>query len=626
MVGGNNEGKSSLLHAFAVWEFCKTFLRINRGDIALHQHEHNAGVGMSIDEFTPINIPELKYLWTNLKPSGGYTLSIKCMWDNDKFLEIGLALANDRLFVKTLSSNVNDGDPIPTIAYLPPFAEISDKEVWQYPAQRKKLIGRGLAGAVLRNTIIDMLQGNKSKRVKLKEGRTKIKSSDLKKIRETDPYEILNTVLFDTFQCQLRPKEFNQEFHQYIHVDIVKGKKEGNTFKAFPNYNPRDIMTEGSGFLLYTYALNEDIDVLLLDEPDAHLHCSLQTQLFNKLNSIVKNNQRQILVATHSTEIIKNAPLESIMDVNKGACKYVSNSQQIIKILSGLGSEYNPILDRILKTRRIFFVENESDVTILQLFAKKLGLEWPNNLTVWPSASKHEYRNHVIDILKSQVEGIAMLSLIDRDGSDYNSIDKNLKDGSFSDKESELPGGTKFIFARFRKWRRSEIENYLLNISVLARAAKITESEVNDFFQNQHGIVLPSSTDFIKSDRQTKTRMLFDVSGKEYVESFCNNQGIDKYEIVKAFSKDEICEDIVTILKEIILMANNPQTTKSAKKLALKNILDETKSISIGAKLSTDISNIKSKKELLGDIISLLQSPIKNVITCLKSRQNNQCI
>ena len=105
LVGGNNEGKSSILHALAVWEFCKTFLLINRGMSALQTSNHISGVGMSIDDFTPINIPELKYLWTNLKPASGYNLSIKCEW-TDKYLEIGLALANDRLFVKTLSSNI----------------------------------------------------------------------------------------------------------------------------------------------------------------------------------------------------------------------------------------------------------------------------------------------------------------------------------------------------------------------------------------------------------------------------------------------------------------------------------------------------------------------------------------
>ncbi len=554
LVGGNNEGKSSILHALAVWEFCKTFLLINRGKKALQASEHIAGVGMSIDDFTPINIPDLKYLWTNLKPSSGYNLSIKCEWD-DKYLEIGLALANDRLFVKTLSSNLNDGDRFPNIAYLPPFAGISDKEIWRYPAQRQKLIGQGLAGAVLRNTIIDMYHVNQQRRAKCKEGRSKIKSTDLREIRNTDPFEILNSVLYDTFQCQLIPKNFNQKFHQYIHVDVVKGEKNGTVFKAFPKYTPRDIMTEGSGFLqwlsVYTFALNKDIDVLLLDEPDAHLHCSLQTRLFSKLNSIVKMNQRQILVATHSTEIIKNAPLERIMDVNKKSCKYLNKPQQVIKILSGLGSEYNPILDSIIKTKRILFVENESDVLILQSFAKKLDIEWPSNLTPWPTASKHEYRNHVIDILKAQIDGVAMLSLIDRDNSDYNSIDGRLKDHSFSDKQEDIAGGSTFTFARFRKWRRSEIENYLLNINVLARATKADEAEIQDFFQKEHGIVLPPSSDFIKSDVQTNTRMLFDMSGKEYVESFCNKWNNNKYDIVNAFNPEEICEDIITILHEI---------------------------------------------------------------------------
>lgn len=563
LVGGNNEGKSSILHALAVWEFCKNFLLINRGKTALQATQHRSGVGLNIDDFTPINIPELKYLWTNLKPSSGYNLSINCEWDEEKHLEIGLALANDRLFVKTLSSKICNEDKVPRIAYLPPFAGISDKEIWRYPAQRQKLIGQGLAGSVLRNTIIDMFNINQQKRADCKKGKTKLSSTDLKKIRETDPYEILNSVLYDTFQYQLRPKIFNQEFHQYIHVDVVKGEKKGNTFKAYPGYSPRDIMTEGSGFLqwlsVYTYALNQDIDILLLDEPDAHLHCSLQTQLFNKLNSIVKTNQRQILIATHSTEIIKNVPLENIMDVNKKSCKYLNKPQQVVKILSGLGSKYNPIIDSIVKTKRILFVENESDALILKTFANKLNIEWPKNLTIWPTASKHEYRNHVIDILKSQVEGVAMLSLNDRDNSDYNNIDKNLKTGSFSDKHTVHSDGTIFIYARFRTWRRSEIENYLLNINALTRTTNLSESDVNNFFQTEHGIVLPSSSDFIKSDVQTNTRTLFDMSGKEFVESFCNKNGIKKYDIIEAFRPDEICEDIVTIINEIRDMCNNEQ-------------------------------------------------------------------
>ena len=557
LVGGNNEGKSSILHALAIWEFCKRFLLINRGAKALQQPHHSAGVGMNIDDFTPINIPELKYLWTNLKPSGGYNLSIKCEWEIGeikKYLEIGLALANDRLFVKTLSSNVCNESELPSIAYLPPFAGILDKEIWRYPAQRQKLIGQGLAGSVLRNVIIDMHNNNKQKRVELKGNRSKIKSADLKKLRETDPYEVLNTVLYKTFQCQLVSREFNHNFHQYLHVDIVKGVKDNTKFKAFANYKPRDIMTEGSGFLqwlsVYTFALDPNVDVLLLDEPDAHLHCSLQTNLFLNLQNIINQNKRQILLATHSTEIIKAAPVDVVMDINKGNCKYISSPKDLIRIMSGLGSEYNPLIDSVVKTKRILFVENESDAVILKHFAEIAKIEWPTNLTVWPTASKHDYRNHVIDILKAQINGVAMISLVDRDSSDYNSVDDQLNDKSFSDKkEGDL------IYARFRKWRRTEIENYLLNKSVLSRISGLTNAQVEEFFI-KNGLVLPSSDDFKISEMQGNTRPFFDLSGKEYINNFCKGKHFDKFDIAKEFARDEICDDIIVLLNEIRQICN----------------------------------------------------------------------
>lgn len=556
LVGGNNEGKSSILHALAIWEFCKRFLLINRGVKALQQHNHIAGVGMNIDDFTPINIPELKYLWTNLKPSSGYNLSIKCEWiidDVNKYLEIGLALANDRLFVKTLSSNIISEEDLPRIAYLPPFAGILDKEIWRYPAQRQKLIGQGLAGSVLRNTIVDMYKANKEKRIKLKGERSKIKNTDLRELRNTDPYELLNATLYKTFKCQLVSRDFNHDFHQYLHVDVVRGTKDRSQFKAYPNYRPRDIMTEGSGFLqwlsVYTFALDPNIDVLLLDEPDAHLHCSLQTNLFSKLLDIVGRNKRQILLATHSTEIIKAAPINVIMDINNMKCNYISSPKDVIRIMSGLGSKYNPIIESVLQTKHILFVENDSDVTILKHFAKIAGVDWPLNLTTWPTASKHDYRNHVIDILRTQIDDVSMISLVDRDTSEYNSICQDLKDKSFSDKYIDTAAG-RLSYARFRKWRRAEIENYLLNKAVLSRVSGLTEEEVDEFFASS-GLILPSSADFKISNVKPNTKPFFDLSGKEYVDSFCRGKGINKYDIVSQFNQDEICDDIITLLQEI---------------------------------------------------------------------------
>ncbi|MBQ5403918.1 MAG: 50S ribosomal protein L10 [Bacteroidales bacterium] len=60
---------------------------------------------------------------------------------------------------------------------------------------------------------------------------------------------------------------------------------------------------------------------------------------------------------------------------------------------------------------------------------------------------------------------------------------------------------------------------------------------------------------------------------------------------------------------------------KSADKPVLKGAYVQ-ESIYIGDDQLDVLSSIKSKEELLGDIIALLQSPIKNVISTLQSGQN----
>ena len=185
LVGGNNSGKSSLLQAMATWQFCKTLLEIEKGRKSWTSAATNQGLGLSIVDFTPMFIPTLSHLWTNLKSQkqtevDGYTLKIKLYWDNqsgiEKFLEIGLSLANDRLFIKNTSSNLilddivnQDGFPddtnIPQIAYLPPFAGITDREVRMSPAMRNRLIGQGLSGGVIRNSLYDIHLENQRKRI-----------------------------------------------------------------------------------------------------------------------------------------------------------------------------------------------------------------------------------------------------------------------------------------------------------------------------------------------------------------------------------------------------------------------------------------------------------------------------
>lgn len=66
------------------------------------------------------------------------------------------------------------------------------------------------------------------------------------------------------------------------------------------------------------------------------------------------------------------------------------------------------------------------------------------------------------------------------------------------------------------------------------------------------------------------------------------------------------------LLKEF--RTKNPKLTKPALKAAY---VEET--IYVGENQLDTLANIKSKNELIGDVIALLQSPAKNVISALKS-------
>lgn len=197
LAGGNNSGKSTLLHAIAVWEFCKLILKVEKGEEYLFNENKGQGLGVSAEEFLPIAIPSLKHLWTNLKTQkggndeDGYNLKIKCFWaleGNEKFLEISLALANDRLFIKATDSNLTQGDNIPTAAYLPTFGGILDRENKVSYADRRKLIGKGLAGSVLRNLLLELNENSKNERKRIKGERSKIPNTELKSFKARDPY------------------------------------------------------------------------------------------------------------------------------------------------------------------------------------------------------------------------------------------------------------------------------------------------------------------------------------------------------------------------------------------------------------------------------------------------------
>lgn len=156
---------------------------------------------------------------------------------------------------------------------------MTDREARTTGAIRRRRIGEGLAGAVFRNILLDLWERKAAERERLRGDRSKISDSDLASLRANDPWEILQQNPRETSGAELLVLSFREEYHSCIQVQVVKGTVGRCKIKRHPGYNLRDLMVEGSGFLewLNVFALGTDLalDLLLLDEPDAHLYSSL---------------------------------------------------------------------------------------------------------------------------------------------------------------------------------------------------------------------------------------------------------------------------------------------------------------------------------------------------------------
>jgi energy-coupling factor transporter ATP-binding protein EcfA2 len=138
---------------------------------------------------------------------------------------------------------------------------------------------------------------------------------------------------------------------------------------------PREIFWAGFGFQVWCQMLthlvqSNDKSLFLIDEPDIYLHADLQRQLL----SLLRDLGPDILIATHSTEIITEAEADDIVVVNKKSrhARRIKHPSELSQVFTILGSNLNPILTQLAKSRRAVFIEGK-DFQILSKFARKLS-------------------------------------------------------------------------------------------------------------------------------------------------------------------------------------------------------------------------------------------------------------
>lgn len=234
---------------------------------------------------------------------------------------------------------------------------------------------------------------------------------------------------------------------------------------------PREIFWAGFGFQVWcqmlTYIIRgREYSIFLIDEPDIYLHSDLQRQLIGILRSLGPD----ILIATHSTGIISEAEPDDLLIVNKRlqSAKRIRHPGELLQVFQVLGSNLNPVLTQLAKTKRALFVEGK-DFQVLSRFAQKIGNTRVGNRGDFAIVSAEGFNANKVRDFTAGIEktlGTPILSAVIFDR-DYRSE----QECSFVEKEF----GNYCFFARIH--RRKEIENFLLYPDAIDRAIRTRIAE-----------------------------------------------------------------------------------------------------------------------------------------------------
>lgn len=567
IAGGNNSGKSTILHALALWEYCRRVIETKHGRVALETGGGGHVFRTPFKDFTPLMVPDFQHLWTNLATSSSGVrapMTLKAIWLDraaggaERELEFTLDLPGP-LRVRPTASTVPTGGVIPRVAYLPPFAGMQVKEEKLDVRTRERLVGQGLSGAVLRNHLCDLEHGSRAAYNAIRGLRGRVSRADRATFLRTDPWRQLVTLLNEEFKCMVYPAESRPRLDGHIDLtaNLTKGTFVDRRFAKFPRYRPRDLIVEGSGFLqwlsVFALAADRELDVLLLDEADVHLHPTLQAQLLFRLNREAVDKSKQVLYVTHSTEVLRKADYRTIYHVAEGSKGYLGEEAGKVRVIEGLGSLYVPRIEKLKRERRLLLIEGTSDLELLKIWAVKLGVVWPATLVEWFSTGKPSERKTLYNELSREVGGLHALSLRDRDDEPPLTTAADLSD--LNNPDPVVVGPVPNYRIRHRKWRRRQIENYLVLPAAIARAAvangrPCTGQEVVDFLRDSHSAVINHT--FTDTDCHLTIK---DLRAKELTYAEANNTehrfGVTRFDIANAMAPGEICDDVKELVRQI---------------------------------------------------------------------------
>ena len=553
LVGRNNCGKSTVLQALAIWQFCvDEFHRSKRGG--------SKGIQVVLPNFTALPVPEFNLLW---KDRTDRFYPIKEGKKTQEFILIEIWVEWRRQTGETGTFGIelryhspqtiyaipvggwkkfrecDESDEMPKIAYVPPFSGLEPTEKWLDVSPIRQQVGKGQPGSVLRNLLLRVCPAPKN-------------GDDGRKVKgQTLPadWKELSEIVQRWFSVTIHEPQYDSAKDVFITVEYEQ------------NNSDYDIIAGGSGFhqtlTLLAFLYGYHPTTILLDEPDAHLHVNLQREILDyfKRKSLERNTQ--FLIATHAEEFARGVDAGQIVSLLSQVPKRVISTPAVLRAMSEVTNEE---IVRLISSPNILYVEGESDERILRAWAGQCGSQEAMDKICFKAmngGSKHDMKSLADDhfsALKQILPNVKRLMLFDFDSND----------DAFHPPENN---------PTLVEWKRKNIENYLLVPHAWERTAlrlldvidtplfaQPVIERIRDFFTEQNLTLPPGRT-----WRNVSANVFRVVNGKQIlfeeadslfhrIETNSPSAKLIREQVAMTMTADEIHEDVHQFFAKLVAM------------------------------------------------------------------------
>ena len=395
LVGGNNSGKTSILQAIQFGCSIAQSLKIIAGTKKINTTDFVRTIEAKELVYSPLKDVQALARGGKLKDTkkNEYNnILITYQDESEEETRIEIKKGTNRnimasVNVNELSKRFGELDK-PMCMFVPGLAGIPYNEEFKSESIVRKAASKGDANEVIRNVLL-LLSKDK---------------------QEWSRFQSEFQDIFPTMRIEV---SFNEKIDDYIDVRIIEKKdpdaKESNL--------PLD--AAGTGVLqaiqILSYVSVYQPQILILDEPDAHLHPNNQRRILNYIFGLAEERDFQIILSTHSRHVVDlSKDVAKLMWVKNGEIQQEEEGN--VRMLMEIGA-----LDRgdLLKNgfvEYVFITEDSTDLDMTKTFLLSNGFDL-NTVDIWSysGCSKVDTAIILANFIKEHAPGTKIILHRDRD-------------------------------------------------------------------------------------------------------------------------------------------------------------------------------------------------------------------